>query len=572
MSLNLSMIGAETIAVAFPYDAHKVSLIKLLPRRRWNPRHKRWEVHLSHLPELLRIFGLERGALDPALLAAYDSQFADSRLRVRLGPLKGRLSGSGAPLEAIDKATSFAVAGARYAASFKSGEWDGRKHLFDARSQSFPAGLWPAIQAILDKAGLEYLLELEPPPPVQAPPLAAGPVRVALRPYQQAALAAALEHGRGIIQIATGGGKTMLAAHLIRQLDRPALFLVHTLDLLYQAARVFERELGLEVGILGDGQARLRPLTVATIQTVASACAGTRPARSPRPAAGEEELREERPVHLDDASRRQVIDQLESVPVVIFDECHHVPADTFYRIAMRTGAATRRYGLSATPWRDDGCDLLLEAALGRCIHATSASDLIEQGFLVPPRIQMLPAPLVRLKPRLSYPDCYQQAIVENQERNRVIATQARAWAAEGLSVLVLVAQVTHGEALARCLPEARFVHGSLDSALRRQYLDELERKLHPIMIATTLADEGLDLPTLDGLILAGGGKSQTRAFQRIGRTLRPAPAKREARVLDFLDEAPWLREHGMARLQLYRQEPCFKIQMLRRESRCTTGS
>jgi hypothetical protein len=77
-------------------------------------------------------------------------------------------------------------------------------------------------------------------------------------------------------------------------------------------------------------------------------------------------------------------------------------------------------------------------------------------------------------------------------------------------VLILVAQVAHGMQLAGLLPEASFAHGGLDSELRRQYLTELEQKLRPIMIATTLADEGLDVPTLGGLILAGGGKSSGR--------------------------------------------------------------
>jgi superfamily II DNA or RNA helicase len=174
---------------------------------------------------------------------------------------------------------------------------------------------------------------------------------------------------------------------------------------------------------------------------------------------------------------------------------------------------------------------------------------------------MAPAPRPRVNLRgLPYPDCYQRAIVENQERNRVVAAQARAWSARGLSVLILVAQVTHGRALRELLPEANFAYGALDSQTRRQYLQELERKLRPILIATTLADEGLDVPSLDAVILGGGGKSQTKAYQRIGRALRPAPGKSEALVLDFLDQVPYLKEHSEARLALYGQEPRFRIE------------
>ena len=79
------------------------------------------------------------------------------------------------------------------------------------------------------------------------------------------------------------------------------------------------------------------------------------------------------------------------------------------------------------------------------------------------------------------------------------------------------------------------------------------------LIATTLADEGLDIPSLDCLILAGGGKSATRAYQRIGRALRPAPDKEEAAILDFFDRAPYLQEHSLERLRLYRHEPAFDV-------------
>jgi superfamily II DNA or RNA helicase len=92
-------------------------------------------------------------------------------------------------------------------------------------------------------------------------------------------------------------------------------------------------------------------------------------------------------------------------------------------------------------------------------------------------------------------------------------------------------------------------------------IHDLERKLRPILIATTLADEGLDIPSLDALILGGGGKSSTRAYQRVGRVLRPSEGKEKAMILDFIDAAPYLDGHSQARLALYRHEQEFEVEI-----------
>ena len=81
------------------------------------------------------------------------------------------------------------------------------------------------------------------------------------------------------------------------------------------------------------------------------------------------------------------------------------------------------------------------------------------------------------------------------------------------------------------------------------------------MIGSTIADEGLDVPALDTLILAGGGRSSTRAFQRIGRVLRLYKGKTRATVFDFDDKTNrMLQNHSKARMKYYRTEPRWNVQ------------
>ncbi len=568
MRVDLELLSGDKIGVRFPYDALFIGEIRQLGNRRWNRAKTRWEVHLAHLPDLIRIFNLTPAQIPGAITKEYKARWSGpAKVRAELDVLEGRLSGGAIPIGEIDDETSFFLPGHKFSPKYQAKQWDGKRHLFSAQSMKFPAGLWPRIRKVLERNKIEFeateIVEAERESTAGGGCAASHTVnfstpRTALRNYQAHATDSAMRAGRGIIQIATGGGKTLLAAHLIHRLGKKTLFFVHTRELLHQTAEVFGKELGVAIGRLGDGRIELADITVATVQT-AGRVFGMRGTKRRAPDDDDESDIAERPTPLKER-KDEIASAIANAGVVIFDECHHVPAETFYKIAFQTSGARFRFGLSATPWRDDGHDLLLEAALGEKICAVTCSDLIEAGFLVAPQITMERSPRLRfIGHRPSYPEIYQTAIVENQARNRVIAERARAWSAQGRSVLVLVAQIEHGRRLQELMPEAQFAYGNLETETRRQFIADLERKLHPILIATTLADEGLDIPSLDALILAGGGKSDTKAYQRIGRALRPSAQKTCAYVMDFFDNVPYLQEHSLARLGLYRLEPRWEI-------------
>jgi superfamily II DNA or RNA helicase len=74
-----------------------------------------------------------------------------------------------------------------------------------------------------------------------------------------------------------------------------------------------------------------------------------------------------------------------------------------------------------------------------------------------------------------------------------------------------------------------------------------------------LADEGLDIPTLNCVILAGGGKSPTKCKQRVGRAIRKAEGKVGSMIFDFIDVGPYTRKHAKSRKRLLESEPEFNI-------------
>lgn len=128
------------------------------------------------------------------------------------------------------------------------------------------------------------------------------------------------------------------------------------------------------------------------------------------------------------------------------------------------------------------------------------------------------------------------ALKEDVLRNNTALTIVRRDVAQGRSVLVLVQSVEHGEKLAAQLHKTAVVHSKLAKAKRREAIKRFREGSLDILIATSLADEGLDVPRASSLVLLAGGRSAAKLEQRAGRVLRPFEGKHFGVIHDFMDE------------------------------------
>ena len=280
---------------------------------------------------------------------------------------------------------------------------------------------------------------------------------------------------------------------------------------------------------------------------------------------------------------------------LLVHNCHHVPADTANTVSQWCKNAYYRIGVSATPWRDGGDDLLIEAVLAKRKpeNNINASYLIKNGYLVPTTIYFVP--MKQVFKGKNYHNVYQQAIVDNEERNKAIVTIAtKMLQTKKMTTLILIQRVEHGEKIQEMLfkkipqktftitvddpkngkptmvrvKNIEFLSGQDEALRRKAVIQAIKEKKCQILIGSTIADEGLDIPSLDCLILAGGGKSSTRAFQRIGRVLRlfkdkiTGEEKKRAVCFDFQDYTPMLRRHARIREKLYKTEDMWDIKQL----------
>lgn len=391
-----------------------------------------------------------------------------------------------------------------------------------------------------------------------------------IRDYQRECIDVAINNQRGLLQIATGGGKTVIAAKLIQELGvAPTLFLVTTKDLLYQAYDRFNQALsGVGIGIVGDGKCDINKdnkIYVATIQTIIRAIATQdqyNASLKSLSAFMEDSFSKED--DLDTSNIDKIKGLLNEVRLIIFDECQHAPAETCRLTIMQCPKALYRYGLSATPFREDGEDLTIEGLFGPCLINVSSSFLIKNKYLVSPEITLIDF-RKNHKLKQTYAKEYKEEIVENSIRNKICAAFAKTFADEDKTILILVKQINHGKEITNALSEQElddisfFIDGTKSSKVRNESLEKLRQGKIKILVATTLADEGLDIPNLDVLILAGGGKSKSRALQRIGRVLRTHQNKDKGIVIDFLDSGHHCRSHSLTRKKIYLSEEAFKV-------------
>ena len=243
---------------------------------------------------------------------------------------------------------------------------------------------------------------------------------------------------------------------------------------------------------------------------------------------------------------------------IFIHNCHHASSKSCQAIMEAASNAYWRYGGSATPFREDGAEKMIQALFGKVVTKVSASWLIRHGYLVKPYIFNIEMTGMHGLFN-SYPSVYEHYIVKNDDLNQLVAKLAIRMRQLGVPTLILVQRYNHGDILKKYLPDVPFIKGKMPRKKRKESIASMRDGTLPCAIATTLADEGLDVERLGCVAVAGGGKSITRVYQRVGRALRTFPGKERAIVFLFSHEATFLKTHGETVARILRKEPEFVI-------------
>ncbi len=353
-------------------------------------------------------------------------------------------------------------------------------------------------------------------------------LKVNLRDYQSEALDKWVSNKyRGIIALPTGSGKTIVGLAAFSKLGRWTLVVAFTKEQVKQWREHFIKNTSLspsDVGVFYGEEKIIAPITITTYQTAF-----------------------------------RYINQLSPYfPMIIVDECHHLPADKFRVIAMRS-FAPYRLGLSATPFREDGRHEELFPLLGGVIYFKSVKELSEKGYLAPFIIRVIKVNLTpeeiklyrELKKKyeeLSRGLTFQELLalakkgdlkaiealkIRSQMRLLVHTSKEKFNAlrrifieeiSKGSKIIIFTQYIDQAEEISKLL-NIPVITGETDHSTRKRNFDLFRSGFYKAIVLTSVGDEGIDVPDANvGIIVAGTG-SKRQFIQRLGRLLRPVGGK-----------------------------------------------
>lgn len=368
--------------------------------------------------------------------------------------------------------------------------------------------------------------------------------------YQLAAIRDLLQHRGGILAAAAGSGKTIVAARVVEILLREAARTCRPQSVLWLAQTVEQVDQAKAALALIPPEVR----QWAGGRLVCRCWQG-----------------------VDARPFGHVMHQGETIPlaeidILVGDECH-ASVDAYYAIARECTRAYWRIGMSATPTRADGAEILMRAAWGRVRGQVFQSTVIEQGHLVPTTVEWrlfgedgdleeivdeeareemeqfreancgrLPAKTLEERLRgIRSRHARQVVATRNLDHHDFVAALAQEQLAAGHQVLVLVHERAQGREIAARIPDAALAVSGMTKAdgggrSRAEVMEAARAGEIRCLVATSLADQGLDIPSLSCVIMAQGGTGGKHGYlaeQRAARVQRVAAGKPASLVIDI---------------------------------------
>ena len=341
--------------------------------------------------------------------------------------------------------------------------------------------------------------------------------------HQIRAIQAMLKTNTALNILPTSAGKSSIMSAWIRLTKLPTLILVNKVDLGIQLQKGFIKD-GIDCGICSGKGVKEGYCMVSTIQSV------------------------------------KKIGDLSRYKMVLIDEVQNASASQFQEFFKQFGCPLK-YGFSASPNRTG--DYLGYAKIRQflgypCIKVES-SELLEHKVMAKPHIYFVKNEC-KEDDYFDYQTAYSEEIIKSKKRNNLVKDIVDKYKS---GVLIVVNIIEHGKILEKLLPGSVFISGQTSTEDRSKYLEMFDNGELPILIGSTILQEGISITHMKAMILACGGKSNVAVLQKIGRSLRfKKDEKTDVDFYDFIDTAKFISKHSKMRLTLYKKNGYNDITLL----------
>jgi len=320
-----------------------------------------------------------------------------------------------------------------------------------------------------------------------------------------------------IIRAHPGWGKTVVGIAIANMLKKKTLIVVHKGDIAAQWVNAIKLVTGLEsheVGYIAGKKVDIenKPFVIAMIQSLSK-------------------------------QGKYGIKDFESFGLVIFDEVHRVGAEHFSQ-AVWAVPAKLRLGLSATPQRHDGRDVVFTSHIGPVLVTAKQKAMkfrvlvTTSGWFCPRKdawsTQKGQYEMVRIPHSAGKMGHITKSVTKHDIRNDIITNFATRTYHKGRTTLIFSETKAHLAEL-----EKKIVAAGVDANEIGMYVGGLSEKKRkevltkPILLTTyQYCSEGTDIPWADSLVF---GTPRSNIEQIVGRILREHEGKADPLVLDIRD-------------------------------------
>tara|TARA_R100000231_G_scaffold34115_1_gene30048 strand:- start:2186 stop:3580 length:1395 start_codon:yes stop_codon:yes gene_type:complete len=427
---------------------------------------------------------------------------------------------------------SFPVPGHEYSKAYKQRRWDGKKRYFSSKGK-FRTGLLGRILKDLRQVGVKDI-EWENKPEAEEfflPEVG----NFEYREYQEKAIYECLKRRRAIVDSPTGSGKTLIMAGCLAALqwgDNPkAVVLFREKGILNQTYEFFKK-CGIKNLGYNSGEGFLHgQVMLSTVQSI-----------------------------------EKIIDtHLQDTQILMVDEAHQFcKGDTTIAAIESFPNASYRLAFTATPPREKAKDInarmVLEGAFGPVYTTRTAEDLIKDGSLAKPIIQIVDNTNISLNDAveddLSYIDIYDLCVVNCDQRNDKVKTiVSKVYQSNpNAKILILVKNLQHIENLKERIDNCYTIEGKDDIDSRYDIINKFVKEEKPAtIIGTNVMQTGISIDEITHMINARGLSGEVPTLQGLGRGIRKAEGKDTMYFYDFYDRAPYLENHSKQRIQHYKR-------------------